>query len=368
VHSSSAKVVGRDGRLRRPAARHRRYRGVVTGDRSSTTTADAVAADPTADLVVMTVRGPIAPSALGVTLSHDHVLLDGWSIFRSYSAIMDDQELAADELRRYRAAGGTSLCDPTNIGLGRDPVALRRISEASGVNIVMGAGWYREITYPADLDRRSTDDLADQLVRELDVGVDGTAIRAGFIGEIGTERGSISPLEERVFRAAARAHRRTGCPVMTHTTHFGELALEQLALLAEAGVRADRVIVSHMGDRREQRPLLAVAATGAWLSIDNLGFVVNYAPLDVRADNVARLWAEGYGSRVLLGNDTCETGQLVANGGPGYANVLERVRPLLAARGITDEQFHAMTVENPARAYAYAARPAATGPSAAADD
>src|SRR6185369_11251026 len=159
----------------------------------------------------------------------------------------------------------------------------------------MGAGWYREVTYPADLDRRSTDDLADQLVRELTVGVDGTGIRAGFIGEIGTERGRITPLEERVFRAAARAHRRTGCPVMTHTTHFGELALEQLALLAEEGVPVERVIVSHMGDRRDQRPLLAVAATGAWLSVDNLGFVVNYAPLDVRADNIARLWAEGYG-------------------------------------------------------------------------
>ena len=126
--------------------------------------------------------------------------------------------------------------------------------------------------------------------------------------------------------------------MMTHTTHFGELALEQLALLAEEGVPAERVIVSHMGDRRDQRPLLAVAATGAWLSVDNLGFVADYAPLEVRADNIARLWQEGYGSRVLLGNDTCETGQLVANGGPGYANVLERIRPLLPERGIDERR------------------------------
>jgi phosphotriesterase-related protein len=305
----------------------------------------------------MTVRGPIRPGALGMTLSHDHVLLDGWAIFATYAVIIDDEELAAAELRLYRDAGGGAVCDPTNVGLGRDPEALRRVSEASGVHIVMGAGWYRERVYPADLDVRSTDDLADQLVRELTIGVDATGIRAGFIGEIGTERGAITPLEERVFRAAARAHRRTGCPVMTHTTHFGELALDQIALLGEEGVPADRIIVSHMGDRRDQRPLLAVAETGAWLSVDNLGFVTGYAPLAVRADNIACLVREGYLERVLLGSDTCETGQLKANGGPGYANVVERVWPLLAERGITDEQFRTMSVDNPARAFAYAAAP-----------
>lgn len=312
---------------------------------------------PESPPVVVTVRGPVDPATLGVTLSHDHVLLDGWTIFRSYGAIMDDEDLAAAELRRFRDLGGGTVCDPTNVGLGRDPRALRRISEASGVHIVMGAGWYREVTYPADIDRRSTDELADQLVEELSAGVDGTGIRAGFVGEIGTERGSISPREERVFRAAARAHRRTGCPVMTHTTHFGELALEQLALLAEEGVPAERVIVSHLGDRRDQRSVLAVAATGAWLSVDNLGFVANYAPLDVRADNIARLWTEGYGERVLLGNDTCETGQLVANGGPGYGNVIERILPLLRERGLGEREFHQMQVVNPARAFAVSPGP-----------
>jgi len=312
--------------------------------------------DAAGDLpTVVTVRGPIRPADLGMTLSHDHLLMDGWSIFRNYAAIMDDEETAAAELSLYRRAGGQAVCDPTNIGLGRDPAALRRISDAAGVHVVMGAGWYREPTYPADLDRRSTDDMADQLVRELTVGVGDTGIRAGFIGEIGTERGAITPLEERVFRAAARAHRRTDCPIMTHTTHFGELALEQIALLAEEGVRPERVIVSHMGDRRDQRPLLAVAETGVWLSVDNLGFVVGYVPLEVRADNIACLWSEGYGARVLLGNDTCETGQLTVNGGPGYANVIERVWPLLRERGVTAAQFQAMTVDNPAIAYAYPA-------------
>ena len=120
-----------------------------------------------------------------------------------------------------------------------------------------------------------------------------TGVRAGFIGEIGTERGRISPREERVFRAAARAHRRTGCPILTHTTHMGELVEEQLALLAEEGVATERVIVSHIGDRRDPRLMLAAAARGAFLSIDNLAFIAGYSPLEVRADNVALLWREG---------------------------------------------------------------------------
>jgi phosphotriesterase-related protein len=310
-------------------------------------------------LQVVTVRGPIDPTELGVTLSHDHVLVDGWDIFKSYAVIIDDEDTAIAELVRYRVAGGNAICDPTNGGLGRNPEALRRISEASGVHIVMGAGWYRERVYPPEIATTSTNALADLLVRELTVGVGESGIRPGFIGEIGTERGVISPAEERVFRAAARASRRTGCPILTHTTHSGELALEQIALLAEEGIPADRVIVSHLGDRREQRGLRAIAATGAWLSIDNLAFIAGYSPLSVRADNVAMLWAEGHGDRILLGNDICEVDALAVNGGVGYGNVIGNFRPLLRERGITDEQFHAMTVANPARAYAYSADAAA---------
>ena len=319
-------------------------------------TPGAVAADGA--LQVVTVRGPIEPAELGVTLSHDHVLMDGWDIFRSYAVILDDEETAVSELIRYREAGGNAVCDPTNGGLRRNPEGLRRVSEASGVHIVMGAGWYRERVYPPVVAGTSTNDLADLLVRELTLGVGDTGIRPGFIGEIGTERGVITPAEERVFRAAARASRRTRCPILTHTTHSGELALEQIALLGEEGVPPDRIVISHLGDRREQAGLLAIAETGVWLSIDNLAFVTGYSPLSVRADNVAMLWREGFGERVLLGNDICEVDALAINGGVGYGNVIERFWPLLRAQGITPEQFRAMTVVNPSRAYAYPAEAA----------
>jgi phosphotriesterase-related protein len=294
---------------------------------------------------VMTVRGPIAPEELGVTLSHDHILVDGWGIRELYEAIVDDERLATEEVARYKAAGGGAICDPTNIGLARDPAALRRISEATGVHVVMGAGWYRERVYPDYVLEELPDQLASRLVA--------TGVRPGFIGEIGTERGHITPAQERVFRAAGRAHAQTGCPIMTHTTHWGELALEQLDLLGEEGVDARRVIISHLGDRPGVRHWLPIAERGAWLDIDNLAFIAGYAPLEVRADNVAALCAEGLAGQVMLSNDICELGQLAFYGGCGYANVIESFLPMLRSRGVSEEQIHTMTVANPARAFAY---------------
>jgi len=301
----------------------------------------------------MTVLGEIEPAQMGNTLSHDHIMLDGWGLRPLYEAILDDESIATEEVRLFGQAGGGTICDPTNIGLKRDPTALARISAATGVNIVMGAGWYREIVYPEYIVSTSTADLADFLVAEIRDGVEGTGIRPGFIGEIGTERGHITPVVERVYRAAARAHLRTGIPIMTHTTHWGELALEQLDLLAEEGVDASVVIVSHLGDRKGIDTILPIAERGAWINVDNIGFVGGYAPLEFRADNVAELCRRGLADRVMLSNDICELGQLAAYGGVGYANVITNFLPMLTERGVSDADIVQMTVTNPSKAFAF---------------
>jgi predicted metal-dependent phosphotriesterase family hydrolase len=302
---------------------------------------------------IMTVRGPIPTSKLGFTLPHAHFIIDLWQLVRTYDGILDDESLAMQELLSYKEAGGHSVVEVTSGGIGRNPAALLRLSEATGVNIIMGAAWYREAVYPKFVYELDTNSLADIVVRELTVGLDGTNVRAGVIGEIGTERGSITPAQERVFRACARAQRRTGVTVVTHTTHFGELALEQIALLREEGVPSDRILISHLGDRVETKGLKSIAAEDVFLGIDNIGFEKDgYATDQMRAKNVAWLISEGHLSQVLLSSDFCFKTQLAAYGGKGYAHVLNRFLPLLREEGVSEEQIYQMTVVNPMHALA----------------
>ncbi|HKW97030.1 MAG TPA: phosphotriesterase-related protein [Bryobacteraceae bacterium] len=301
--------------------------------------------------MITTVLGEIAPSEAGVTLSHEHLLCDLWQMFPSYDNILDDEKLAVSELERYKAAGGGTVVDCTSIGLRRNPEALRRISRAAGVHIVMGTGWYREKVYPAYVQESLPDELAEFMVGELERGADGTKARAGMIGEIGTERYHITPAQERVFRAAARAQQRTGVAIWTHTTHFGELALEQIALLREEGVPHSRIVISHLGDRRDFSALDKIACTGVYLSIDNIGYEGEGYPDDgVRAENVLKLMAGGHLEQIMLSLDVCAKSHLAAYGGKGYAHVQEKFLPRLRAAGVTEQQIAQMTVANPRRA------------------
>jgi phosphotriesterase-related protein len=298
---------------------------------------------------IQTVLGPIDPSDVGTTLGHEHVLIDGWAIWRSYDSILDDEELAIRELAALVEAGGRTIVDCTSMGIGRDPDALVRVARATGLNIVMGTGWYREAVYPPEIRESSVSELADRLTEELTEGVGAGRVRAGFIGEIGTERGRISSAEERVFRAAAEAQRRTGVAIWTHTTNAGELALEQIALLTATGVPVARIVVSHVGDRITPWRLDAIAATGVYVSIDNIGYVDGgYPSDDVRADHVVRLVRDGFGDRILLSGDTCTRSALLAYGGAGYARVQRTFIPRLRDRGISEEAIAAMLTVNPA--------------------
>ncbi len=302
-------------------------------------------------MAIMTVRGPIEAAQAGYTLSHEHLLCDLWPIVRSYDCILDDEGLAARELIAYRDAGGKTLVDVTSGGLNRNPLALRRISEAAGINVVMGAAWYREDVYPRCVFELDSTALAEVIVNELTTGVDGTDVVAGIIGEIGTERKFITPAQERVFRASGRAQRRTGVSVITHTTHFGELALEQISILREEQVPSDRIIISHLGDRPDSTRLMAIARQGVYLSIDNIGYLGDgYPSDDVRAANVKLLVEEGHLSQIMLSGDCCTKSHMRTFGGKGYDHVQRKFLPLLKRIGITDEQIHTMTVENPARA------------------
>lgn len=300
---------------------------------------------------VMTVLGPIDAKTMGFTQPHEHVLLDHFDMKGSYDAIVTDRELAAEEVRAFHEAGGRTIVDTTTIGIGRDPEGLAQVSRATGVNIVMGTGWYRETVYPPVVLRSTSRVLAEIMIREIEEGVDGTGIRAGVIGELGTERYHITAAQERVFRAAALASIATGTTITTHTSHYGDLALEQVALLTGEGVAADRIVIGHQGDHRDLERELRVLATGVYLEIDHVGFT-DYSPDDRRADHVAALVRDGHVDQVLLSSDICFRSHLHFYGGRGYDHLIDRFLPRLRDRGVSDDAIRKITVENPWRAFA----------------
>jgi len=303
---------------------------------------------------IMTVRGPISPEEAGFVLPHEHLLCDLWPFTGSYDAILDDENIIIPELIHYQKAGGKTIVEVSSIGLGRDPKGLRRISEKTGLNVVMGSGWYREKVYPSYVYELSTNELAEKIFQDITIGADDSGIRAGVIGEIGTERYHITPAQERVFRAAARAQRRTRVSIWTHTTHFGELALEQIALLCEEGVRPDRIVISHLGDRFGSSCLQAIAEKMVYLEIDNIGYRGDGYPDDeVRARNIMELIDQGYENQLLLSLDVCMKQHLHCYGGKGFDHLQNRFLPLLKKMGVKEDKLTKMTTVNPVRVLAY---------------
>jgi phosphotriesterase-related protein len=300
---------------------------------------------------VITVLGPIAPGDMGITYTHEHLFIDAMDHYPSYEFVIDDADVVATELEEFTRRGGRTICDVTPDEIGRNPEALARLSRRTGVQIVMGCGYYREFGYPRIVAERTSRELAEVLVREIEVGEGDTGVRAGIIGEIGTGRHTIKPAEERVFRAAALAQARTGVAITTHTTRWGTLAQEQIAMLREFGADLSHVIIGHLGDRIGVQHLLPLAEQGVYLEVDNIGYL-DYQPEWVRADNVAALVKEGFGHRVLLSEDICSLRHLKYHGGKGYGYLLEVFVPMVRQRGLTDEMIHRLLVTNPAQALA----------------
>lgn len=343
---------------------------------------------------VQTVLGIIDAEDLGVTLPHEHLLIDmsvwfkepdassekllayqpvslenlGWIRYRPFSNLDNvrllDQEVAISEALRYKRAGGNSLVDVTSIGLGRDPVALARISRATGLNIIMGCGYYVEEVLSPGMNM-TEEMLAEQIVRDITVGVDNTGLRAGIIGEIGTSW-PLQESEKRVLRAAAQAQKETGAPLCIHPGNSPDVPFVIIDLLDNAGADISRVVMSHTERTIFDRDtLVKLAETGCYIAFDEFSFEgwyprrmvlseTNPTKQDIPNDAGRIKWImtlieEGFLNQILISHDHCMKYRLWRYGGPGYAHILENVVPLMREKGISEEAVHALLVENPKR-------------------
>jgi phosphotriesterase-related protein len=300
---------------------------------------------------VQTVLGPVAPGDLGFTLPHEHTKCSLWWIENrwDYWELIGDEPRMNEELAAYKALGGGTLVDVTPIGIGRDLGRLARLSQATGLHIVAGAGWYRQAYYPAEarIDRRSIDDLADEIVQEF---VDGP-VRPGIIGEIGTDKPWVTAQEERVFRAAARAALRTGASVTTHAVQ-SDVGLAQLTILEDEGLDPARIVIGHCDSHPRIEHWREIVRRGAHVEADFLG--MSFTPLERAGEPkvvelISTLLNEGFEKQILLSQDVCHDSQLASYGGNGYTYLQKSFLPRLVEAGVNAATIKTITVENPAR-------------------
>jgi phosphotriesterase-related protein len=335
------------------------------------------------------VLGPVDPDDLGITLPHEHLLIDAeilfagpkeaglekrayepvsiknisWIMYNQYNNLDNvrllDEQVAVREAMHFKKEGGGTIVDVTTAGLSRNLPALKRISRATGLNIIAGSGYYvmRGDTC-RELDRKTEDEIADEIVKDLLVGAGDAKIRAGIIGEIGCSW----PLQEREkksLRACARAQKRTGATITIHPGRHENSPMDIIKFLDKAGADISRVIMGHM-DRTGYLPatIRKIAKTECYLEYDIFGgnpfyplrFGVFNRPCDrERIEQIMDLISRGHIKQVLISQDTCLKSKLVCYGGQGYAHILRNILPQMLARGMTKGQIRTIMVENPAR-------------------
>ena len=313
--------------------------------------------------MIRAVLGDVPSSPWGPTNSHAHLVLGveeqtgeksggAADLYVDHALSIDD---TLPELGAFARAGGFCLVDLTPMGMGRDPAALVRASEETGVNIVMGAGIYHEPFHPDRIAGLDDDGIADILVEEITGGVDGTGVRAGIIGEQGAYKGPMTERERTVFRASALAAVETGVSVSTHT-YLGRNALDQIDILVSQGLDPDRIVIGHLDDAEPDLDLIReITARGAYAQLDGIGYEYYSEALGVRmttdrirARALRRLAEEGLADRIIAASDFCRKRHLTANGGPGLSHLITGFRRTAQAEGVPAEVLDRCMIDNPA--------------------
>jgi 5-phospho-D-xylono-1,4-lactonase len=298
---------------------------------------------------IRTVCGDIARSDLGACYSHEHVLCSPPSHVTDRDLQLDSAAAAIQELTWFKQAGGRALVDMTPTDYGRSAEGMMRISKATGIHIVAATGHHNEKYSGRMVKDKAIDELADRFARDVLEGMDGTDIKAGVI-KAASSLNTITANEEKVFRAAARAHHLTGAAISTHT-ELGTLGPEQAQLLLAEGVPPERIIIGHVDRKLEWDYHRALWQTGVTLGYDQIS-KEKYAPDCQRVEFIVRAVKEGFGQQIVLGSDLARKSYWPSygtGGGPGLTYILWRFIPWLRSEGLSEEVLQDLLVHNLAR-------------------
>ena len=310
---------------------------------------------------INTVTGTSSPEQLGTTLMHEHLLIGwgGWELdsaaprFDRKSALKN----SVNQLKELRDLGVETFVDPCPMDIGRDVEFMAEVSSASGMRIICATGLYKEdLGNTSYFRQRPVDDITENYVLELTKGIGSSGIKAGVI-KCATGKGQITKYEESCLRAAARAHKRTGAPITTHTDD-GTMGREQLDIFASEGVNLEHVIIGHSCGASDLKYHVDMLERGCFLGFDRFGLDFLH-PDKLRLAALIGLVGIGYEKQIVLSHDSVacwlgrgldlppEAARLIANWNPTH--IFKNIIPAMRKAGVAEEKIRAMTVENPRR-------------------
>lgn len=340
--------------------------------------------------IIMTVTGGVRADELGVVSPHEHLLIDIRNQFTEFkeasrrarselkvgietldalsrnpyavrdNLVLNDLALAEDEILRFKRAGGDTVVDATSIGISRDAEALRSISRVTGVKIIAGCGYYTADTHPTDMNDKSVADVRREILDDLLHGIDGTTVRAGVIGEVGTSC-PVHPNERKVLQAAAEAYLETGVGIIVHTYPWGHEGFVAIEILTGTGVPPNKISINHIDVEIDLDYCRQLLQAGVFIEFDNFGkeyfidrrdrgFAGGVFARDIeRVRAVKTLIDEGYLEQLLISNDVCLKTLLHRYGGWGYDHILTNIIPMMQDEGVTSQQIEILYRANPSR-------------------
>lgn len=340
--------------------------------------------------MINTVLGPIPADQLGVIAPHEHFFIDttfeaiaptdpeALALFESPvsmenldvlrrnpflvrdNMVLDDMETIVYEVSRAKKAGVNTIVDLTNIGIKRDLKRMQEVSRRTGVNVIAGGGLYYSLTIPEPYRSMSTEDLAREMIHEIQFGDPETGIKPGVIGEIGTSE-QLDEIEEKGLRAAAWANLETGLPIYIHTYPWTRASLDAIKILTDEGVKPEQICICHLDVEFNHEYLCQVFDTGAYAMFDDFGKEYYFAaadgafaggPFETDRDRVRwiiRMINEGHKDRLLLATDVCLKALLHTYGGWGYDHIFTNITVMMENEGISKEDIHTILHENPTR-------------------
>jgi phosphotriesterase-related protein len=305
---------------------------------------------------IQSVTGPLIPSELGLTLVHEHFRSRREPVMVAFPHVYDEELERISAIQAVRAAqsyGVTTICEPSVMGLGRDIRFIAEVAAETGANVVVATGCYTFTDLPQYFDRRPVSALVSALIHDIEIGIQGTKIKAGFL-KCATDEPGITPGVEKVLRAVARAHRQSGVPIMTHSYPAGRTGQSQLQIFAEEGVDLRHVLVGHSGDTDDLQYLRDLLASGCYIGMDRYGLDARL-PTSRRNLTVLELSRLGYDKQMLLSQDfVCTSDRYQSSeerleAAPNWrmTYLFESVIPTLLEEGLPERAITQMMTGNP---------------------